>query len=113
MSFTTLSNYHFIYWWCDIIFCLFTWWFDTRFFTLVLQANRLTKRASQVFMNFFADACFFVNNILLHFMSTYFSTYYISIENAVIVQVSFFWEMFLWSDNFTEKQNQLSNREKL
>ena len=110
MSVTTLSNYHFIDWWCDIIFCLFTWWFDTRFFTLVLQANRLTKRASQVFTNFFADVCFFVNNILLHFMSTYFSTFYISIGNAVIVQVSFFWEMFLWSDNSTEKQKEVHNR---
>ena len=102
----------FHYWWY-IIFCLFTWWFDTRLFTLVLQTNRLTKRASQVFMNFFANACFFVNNILLHFMSTYFSTFYILIGNAVIVQVSFLWKMFLWSDNSTEKQNQLSNRENM
>ena len=107
-----LIEFPFHYWWY-IIFCLFTWWFDTRFFTFVLQTNRLTKRASQVFMNFFANACFFVNNILLHFMSTYFSTFYISIGNAVIVQVSFFWKMFLWSDNSTEKQNQLSNRENM
>ena len=111
MSFNTLSNYHFTDWWCNIIFYLFTWWFDTRFFTLVLLVKWLTKHASQVFTNFFANACFFVNNNLLHFMSTYFSTFYISIGNAVIVQVSFFWEMFLWSDNSTEKQNQLSNRE--
>ena len=46
-----LIEFPFHYWWY-IIFCLFTWWFDTRFFTFVLQTNRLTKRASQVFMNF-------------------------------------------------------------
>ena len=30
-GFTTLSNYHLIYWWCEVYFSLFTWWFDTRF----------------------------------------------------------------------------------
>ena len=29
MRFTTLSNYHLTDWWCDVSFCLFTWWFDT------------------------------------------------------------------------------------
>ena len=31
MRFTALSNYHLIDWWCDIDFCLFTRWFDSRF----------------------------------------------------------------------------------
>ena len=26
-----LSNNHLTYWWCEVSFCLFTWWFDTRF----------------------------------------------------------------------------------
>ena len=28
MRFTTLWNYHLIDWWCDVNFCLFTWWFE-------------------------------------------------------------------------------------
>ena len=30
MKFTTLSNYHLIDWWCEVSFCLITWWFDSR-----------------------------------------------------------------------------------
>ena len=64
MRFTTLSNYHLIDWWCDVSFCLFTWWFGSCFFvtaiwdgktsklelasttTLALQVKQLTKCAS-------------------------------------------------------------------
>ena len=62
MIFTTLSNYYFIDWWCDVDFRLIACWFDFRFCysyltwetggieltstnILVLQANRLTKCA--------------------------------------------------------------------
>ena len=36
MRFTILSNYHLIYWWCDVNFCLFTWWFDSSFFVTAI-----------------------------------------------------------------------------
>ena len=29
---TILSNYHLIDCWCEVSFCLFTWWFDSSFF---------------------------------------------------------------------------------
>ena len=55
---------------------LFTWWFDTRFLSnrLSPQANRLNKC-----LRIFFQMLIFVNNILLHFMGTYFSTCYFSI----------------------------------
>ena len=30
MRFITLLNYPLIDWWCNVIFCLFPWWFDSR-----------------------------------------------------------------------------------
>ena len=93
MSFTNLSNRHFIDWWCDIIFCLFTWWFDTRFLLHRLSPlyYKRTDYPSVLIkcLRIFLLMLVFVNNILFHLMSTYFSTFYISIGNAVIVRVSF------------------------
>ena len=65
---TTLLYYYLIDWWCDVDFRLFACWFHFRFYysyltwetggiklaltiILVLQANRLTKCASQVYFS--------------------------------------------------------------
>ena len=42
---TTLSNYYFIEWWCNLDFRLFACWFDFRFFDLQLfhLRNRCTR----------------------------------------------------------------------
>ena len=62
IRFPTLSNYYLNDWWCNVNFCLFIGWFDSRFccrnltreiggpelastITFVLQANWLTKCA--------------------------------------------------------------------
>ena len=37
MSFTILSNCNLVDWWCEVSFCLFTWWFDTRFLLLCIK----------------------------------------------------------------------------
>ena len=71
-----LPPYRITIWLIDdvtLIFCLFTWWFDSSFFyysnlrretggfeltstvTLVLQANRLTKCASEQFSIYFSS----------------------------------------------------------
>ena len=43
MRFTTLSNYYLTDWWCEVSFCLFTWWFDNRFLLQHLDTgNRWT-----------------------------------------------------------------------
>ena len=81
MRFTTLLNYHLIVSWCDVNFCLCVWRFDSSFcysnlreetggleftltITLVLQANRLTKCASNTSYNYVFEFCSLCNTVV-------------------------------------------------
>ena len=81
----------------------------TSIITLVLQANWLSVvvKCWRIFLR----TLVFMNSILFHFVGTYFSTFHISKGKAVILRISCFWEIFLWSNNSRGKQNQLSNTE--
>ena len=47
MRFTTLSYYYLSDWWCDVAFCLFTCWFDSRFLLQLFETgNRWTRTRS-------------------------------------------------------------------
>ena len=49
MRSTTLSNYYVIDWWCEVSFCLFTWWFNTSFFYSNLDTGNWWTRLSTLY----------------------------------------------------------------
>ena len=82
MKFNTISNYYLIDWWCDVDFCLFACSIDFRFcysymtwetgglklastIILVLQANRLTKRANHIVLSIQVSDIALITSIIL------------------------------------------------
>ena len=40
----TLSNHHLNDWWCDVNFCLLTWWFESRFLLQIFEIGNRWPR---------------------------------------------------------------------